>query len=136
VKGPVYGPDQSTEPLELINLRPFAAVRTAHVKRNGTMEHTYFELTFSKSEGGRTRKIRVSIELNSGDTDLLLGDVTEEKALAIARRTGILDFLPRGLNSDWPRSGKIINHSADGSWDNGIKPTNIHGHNVWIIEDA
>jgi hypothetical protein len=100
------------------------------------MKPIYFGLTFSKGAGVRAEHIAVYIELNGGDSDLLLESFTEEKSLAIARRTGILDFLPRGLNSDWARSGKIIDHSDNGSWDKGIEPTNIHGHNVWILEDA
>ena len=92
----------------------------------------YFELTFSKCASGSADKIRVYIELNSGDTDLLLGNFTEEKSHAIVRRTGILDFLPRGLKSDWPRFGKILDCSFE-SLELEIKPTYINGHNVWIV---
>ena len=100
------------------------------------MEPTYLELTFSKGFGARTEHIRVYIELNNGDADLLSGNTTEAISVAIVRRTGILDFLPRGINPDWPRFGKIMNHDNKVFGDSGITPTIIHGHNVWILEDT
>jgi hypothetical protein len=97
------------------------------------MDPAYFELTFLKYGCEHTRRIRVYIELNSGDEDLLISDSTEEKSRAIVRRTGILVFLPSGLNPDWPRFGRILDCSVE-SLELGLKPTVIHGHNVWIID--
>jgi hypothetical protein len=97
------------------------------------MEPTYFELTFSKCGSGRAGRIKVYIELNNADEDLLINDSTEAKARAIVRRTGILAFLPVGLNPDWPRFGKILDCSV-GSLELGVKPTYINGHKVWIID--
>jgi hypothetical protein len=100
--------------------------------RTKSTKPAYFELTFSKCASGPAGRFKVYIELNSGDSDLLLGNFTEEKSHAIVRRTGILDFLPRGLKSDWPRFGKILDCSFE-SLELETKPTYIHGHNVWIL---
>jgi hypothetical protein len=67
------------------------------------------------------------------DEDLLSGVFVSAKSRAIVRRAAILDFLPSGLNDDWPYSGYIFGQSIKTHWDMELPPTVLRGHNVWII---
>jgi hypothetical protein len=78
---------------------------------------------------------RVCIQLNALDEDLLSGAFVNAKSRAIVRRAAILDFLPTGLNDDWPYTGYIFDQSVKTDWDTGVPPTVLRGHNVWIIDD-
>ena len=97
---------------------------------------TYFSLTFLRGYSAVRESIKVYIELKDIDRDLLYEAPPQEKSFAIARRVGILDYLPGDINADWPHSGMLVNHETKTSWDGGLEPTIIKEHNVWIIGDA
>jgi hypothetical protein len=99
------------------------------------MKPKYFSLTFSIGNSAAGEEIEVYIELQDRDRDLLQDGAPEVKAREIARRVGILDFLPSDINADWPNSGKLVDHETKGSWDRGIEPTIIKGTKVWILGD-
>jgi hypothetical protein len=96
----------------------------------------FFGLTFSTGASENRESYRVCIQLNALDEDLLSGVFVNAKARAIVRRAEILDFLPSGLNDDWPYTGYIFGRSMKSDWDMGLSPTVVRGHNVWIITDT
>jgi hypothetical protein len=96
----------------------------------------FFGLTFCTGDGEDGDSYRVCVQLNALDEDLLSGAFVNAKSRAIVRRAAILDFLPSGLNDDWPYTGYIFNQSAKTDWDVGVPPTVLRGHNVWIIADT
>jgi hypothetical protein len=93
----------------------------------------FFGLTFSTGAGENRESYRICIQLNAFDEDLLPGIYVNAKSRAIVRRAAILDFLPSGLNEDWPYSGYVFGESVKNSWHMGLPPTVLRGHNVWII---
>ena len=95
----------------------------------------FFGLRFSTGAGETGEGYRVCIQLNALDEDLLSGAFVNAKSRAIVRRAAILDFLPTGLNDDWPYTGYIFGQSVKTDWDTGVPPTVLRGHNVWIIDD-
>jgi hypothetical protein len=98
------------------------------------MEHWYYQLMFTKSVGEYVARFCVYVELNDQDGDLLGADFSETKVKAIVHRAGILDYLPRSLDPDWPLHGKIMDPGSRKSWELGVKPTKINQHNVWSID--
>jgi hypothetical protein len=100
------------------------------------MQPQYFEVMFSGSHGGVTRNVRVCVELNDEDKELLSsGKSTELITQVIERRTGILDLLPAGLDDEWQRSGRSLDRLAPRNLNK--KPTVSRGeHNIWISNEA
>jgi hypothetical protein len=92
----------------------------------------FFGLTFTIGVGENREIYRVCIQLNALDEDLLSEVFVNAKSRAIVGRAAILDFLPSGLNDDWPYSGYIFSESTKTHWDMGLPPTVLGGHNVWI----
>ena len=74
----------------------------------------------------------VYIGLNDQDSDLL-GSATAEKTREIASRTGILGYLPGGLDLVWPSHGKLLMPESRKLWDSVTKPIVIKGHNLWTM---
>jgi hypothetical protein len=112
------------------------AQKCAKALEQEVMKPTYFSLTFSTGLGAAREETKVYIELQDRDRDLVYDDSPPENSRAMARPVGLLDLLPSGINPDWPHTGKLVDADTKGSWDRGIEPTIIKGHNVWIFGDA
>ncbi len=77
---------------------------------NFQMELTRFELVFFRNDGDVDKTIRVCIELNDEDMQVLTGGENERlNTHTIMQRTGILDHLQIGAN-DWHYSGRVLGH--------------------------
>jgi hypothetical protein len=99
------------------------------------MEPEYFEISFSKGSTGLGEAIRVYIQLNRMDAELMrLGGSAELRTRAIVRRAGILHLLPEELYEEWPLSGRILGNGERGTWKEEVEPTIAsEGRKIWII---
>jgi hypothetical protein len=94
------------------------------------MEPTRFELVFSRNDGDVDKTIRVCIELNEEDKQVLNGSENERlNTHAIVQRTGILDHLQIGANS-WHYSGRVMGHRDSLN----MTPATVSGRRVWVIK--
>jgi hypothetical protein len=112
----------------------FCCAMHSHLKLPA-MEPTYFEVLFSKSGVQHVEHFSVCIELNDEDKSVLeLGGSVEVRTRAIVRRSGILHFLPNGLDDDWPCSGRVMTCGIEGPMAMGTKPTSANERRVWIVD--
>jgi hypothetical protein len=96
------------------------------------MEPTRFELVFFRNDGDVDKTIRVCIELNDEDIEVLNGGENERQSThAIVHRTGILDHLQIGAH-DWHYSGRVMGHR-----DSLIEtPATVNGRKVWVVKSG
>ena len=96
---------------------------------NFPMEPTRFELVFSRNDGDVDKTIRVCIELNVEDLQVLNSGENERLNIhAIIQRTGILDHLQIGAH-DWHYSGRVLSHRDSIK----VTPVTVNGRRVWVI---
>ena len=96
---------------------------------NFPMEPTRFELVFSRNDGDVDKTIRVCIELNVEDLQVLNSGENERLNIhAIIQRTGILDHLQIGAH-DWHYSGRVLGHRDSLK----VTPVTVNGRRVWVI---
>jgi hypothetical protein len=94
------------------------------------MESTRFELVFSRNDGDLDKTIRVCVELNDEDKQVLNGSENERlNTQAIVQRTGILDHLQIGA-CDWHYSGRVMSHRDSLK----MTPATVNGRRVWVIK--
>jgi hypothetical protein len=96
------------------------------------MEPTRFELVFCRNDGDVDKTIRVCIELNDEDMQVLNDGENERLSThAIIQRTGILDHLQIGAQ-DWHYSGRMMSHRDALK----IAPEMVGGRRVWVMKNG
>jgi hypothetical protein len=96
------------------------------------MKPTLFEIVFFRNDGDVDKNIRVCIELNDEDRQVLNAGENERLSThAIVHRTGILDHLQIGAHN-WHYSGRVI-----GLGDSlKMKPATVNGRRVWVTKNG
>ncbi len=93
------------------------------------MEPTRFELVFFRNDGDVDKTIRVCIELNDEDMQVLNDGENERLSThAIIQRTGILNHLLIGAH-DWHYSGRVLGQRDSVK----MTPVTVNGRRVWVI---
>jgi hypothetical protein len=96
------------------------------------MEPTRFELVFFRNDGDVDKTIRVCLELNDEDVQVLNGGENEWLSThAIIQRTGILDHLQIGAK-DWHYSGRVMSHRDPVK----MTPETVNGRRVWVMKNG
>ena|SRR5580698_2227152 len=96
------------------------------------MEPTRFELVFFRNDGDVDKTIRVCLELNDEDVQVLNGGENEWLSThAIIQRTGILDHLQIGAK-DWHYSGRVMSHRDPVK----MAPETVNGRRVWVMKNG
>jgi hypothetical protein len=96
------------------------------------MEPTRFELVFFRNDGDVDKTIRVCIELNDEDVQVLNGGENERlNTHAIVQRTGIFDHLQIGAH-DWHYSGRVISQRDSLK----MRPATVKGRRVWVMKSG
>ena len=96
------------------------------------MEPTRFELVFFRNDGDVDKTIRVCLELNDEDVQVLNGGENEWLSThAIIQRTGILDHLQIGAK-DWHYSGRVMSHRDSVK----IEAGTVGGRRVWVMKNG
>lgn len=96
------------------------------------MEPTRFELAFFRNDGDVDKTIRVCIELNDKDIEVLNGGENERLNIqAIVQRTGIVDYLQIGAH-DWHYSGRVMSHRDSLQ----MTPVTVNGRRIWVMKSG
>jgi hypothetical protein len=96
------------------------------------MEPTRFELVFFRNDGDVDKTIRVCIELNDEDMQVLNEGENERLSThAIIQRAGILDHLQIGAQ-DWHCSGRVMSHRDSVK----IESETVGGRRVWVMNNG
>ena len=96
------------------------------------MEPTRFELVFFRNDGDVDKTMRVCIELNDEDMQVLNGGENERLSThAIIQRTGILDHLQIDAH-EWHYSGRVM--SPRDSME--MAPETVSSRRVWVMKNG